>query len=69
GGGPPGIERVADEELKLRQPQGPGPDGSCGWFAVPDFEPALYARPPSALGASRPESVLPHKGGGVVRAV
>src|SRR4051794_33678887 len=28
--GSPGIEHLTDEGLKVRQPQGPGPDGSCG---------------------------------------
>jgi hypothetical protein len=60
------MERVGDG---VRSPSAAGA-GTRRIMRLPDFEPALYARqPPSALGASRPESVLPHKGGGVVRVV
>jgi len=67
------MEHLADEGLKVLQPQGPGLTDRLGLAPAADargagFDRQPYARRPPPRSGLRPESVLPHKGGGEWRA-
>src|SRR3954465_13848676 len=58
--GSPGMEHLADEGLKVRQPQGPGLTDHVGLAPAADARRAGFDRQPYA---QRPLPPLPHKGG------
>ena len=66
------MAHLTDEGLKVRQPQGPGLTDHVGLAPAADarragFDREPYARRPPPRSGRRPESVLPHKGGGELR--
>ncbi|MFL5078747.1 MAG: hypothetical protein ACJ8DU_02260, partial [Microvirga sp.] len=67
-----GMKHLTDEGLKVLQPQGPGLTDRVGLAPAADARRAGFDREPYArrplLARTSPESVLPHKGGGELRA-
>ena len=66
------MKHLTDEGLKVRQPQGPGLTDYVALAPAADarragFDRQSYARRP-LLARPSAESVLPHKGGGELRA-